>query len=425
MGRNDLPVLPRRLLWGAVVVGLAGQLAWTVENMYLNVFVYNTITDSPQVIATLVAASAIVATIATLVIGAYSDRVGARRPFVAIGYLAWGVITASFGFFGGDGALVHTAAAAATTIIVLDCVMSFFGAGANDAAFNAWITDSTTSGNRGRIDAIMQVLPLVGMLVVFGALDGLTQAGNWRAFFGVVGVATSAVGILAWFLVQDSPTLRRTSTPYVRSLVEGLRPSTVRAHLRLYVALVAWAFVGTAVQTYMPYIIIYLQRRLQIDGYAVVLGSVIITASLLSVVGGRIIDRAGKVRSIIPALALLAAGLVLMFFARSMIPVILAGIVAFTGMIVATAAISATVRDATPSGSVGMIQGIRMIASVLIPMVVGPFLGASVISGAGETYVDLGVTKQVPTPWIFLAAAAVALLAMVPSWWLARVKEHR
>lgn len=425
MGRNDLPVLPRRLLWGAVVVGLAGQLAWTVENMYLNVFVYNTITDSPQVIATLVAASAIVATIATLVIGAYSDRVGARRPFVAIGYLAWGVITASFGFFGGDGALVHTAAAAATTIIVLDCVMSFFGAGANDAAFNAWITDSTNSGNRGRIDAIMQVLPLVGMLVVFGALDGLTQAGNWRAFFGVVGVATSAVGILAWFLVQDSPTLRRTSTPYVRSLVEGLRPSTVRAHLRLYVALVAWAFVGTAVQTYMPYIIIYLQRRLQIDGYAVVLGSVIITASLLSVVGGRIIDRAGKVRSIIPALALLAAGLVLMFFARSMIPVILAGIVAFTGMIVATAAISATVRDATPSGSVGMIQGIRMIASVLIPMVVGPFLGASVISGAGETYVDLGVTKQVPTPWIFLAAAAVALLAMVPSWWLARVKEHR
>ena len=114
MGRNDLSVLPRRLLWGAVVVGLAGQLAWTVENMYLNVFVYNTITDSPQVIATLVAASAIVATIATLVIGAYSDRVGARRPFVAIGYLAWGVITASFGFFGGDGALVHTAAAAAT-----------------------------------------------------------------------------------------------------------------------------------------------------------------------------------------------------------------------------------------------------------------------------------------------------------------------
>ncbi len=231
---------------------------------------YITFTFSPHVIATLVAASAIVATIATLVIGAYSDRVGARRPFVAIGYLAWGVITASFGFFDGDGALVHTAAAAATTIIVLDCVMSFFGAGANDAAFNAWITDSTNSGNRGRIDAIMQVLPLVGMLVVFGALDGLTQAGNWRAFFGVVGVATSAVGILAWFLVQDSPTLRRTSTPYVRSLVEGLRPSTVRAHLRLYVALVAWAFVGTAVQTYMPYIIIYLQRRLQIDGYAIV-----------------------------------------------------------------------------------------------------------------------------------------------------------
>ena len=32
-----------------VVLGLTGQLAWTVENMYLNVFVYDTITDDPNV----------------------------------------------------------------------------------------------------------------------------------------------------------------------------------------------------------------------------------------------------------------------------------------------------------------------------------------------------------------------------------------
>ena len=36
-------------------------------------------------------------------------------------------------------------------IIVLDCVMSSFGAAANDAAFNAWVTDSTDSGNRGSL----------------------------------------------------------------------------------------------------------------------------------------------------------------------------------------------------------------------------------------------------------------------------------
>ena len=61
-----------------------------------------------------------------------------------------------------------------------------------------------------------------------------------------------------------------------------------------------------------------------------------------------------------------------------------------------------------------MVQGLRMIAMVLIPMVLGPFIGAAVIVGANETYVDLGVVKQVPTPWIFAAAAIVAALTVLP-----------
>ncbi|NED52779.1 MFS transporter, partial [Micromonospora aurantiaca] len=49
-----------------VVLGFVGQLAWTVENMYLNVFVYDTISGNPDVIAAMVAASAVAATVATL-----------------------------------------------------------------------------------------------------------------------------------------------------------------------------------------------------------------------------------------------------------------------------------------------------------------------------------------------------------------------
>ena len=54
-------------------------------------------------------------------------------------------------------------------MIVLDCVMTFFGSSANDAAFNAWVTDVTDDGNRGRVEAVLAVMPLVAMLVVFGA----------------------------------------------------------------------------------------------------------------------------------------------------------------------------------------------------------------------------------------------------------------
>ena len=34
-----------------MLVGLTGQLAWTVENMYRNVFLYDTVTTDPTVLA--------------------------------------------------------------------------------------------------------------------------------------------------------------------------------------------------------------------------------------------------------------------------------------------------------------------------------------------------------------------------------------
>lgn len=399
-----------------VVLGLVGQLAWTVENMYLNVFVYDTITADPTVIATLVAASAVAATLATMLVGAWSDRARTRRPFIAVGYVLWGLTTATFGFVqpaaGADAAFAVGTAVVA--IVALDCVMSFFGSGANDAAFNAWVTESTAPSNRGRVDGVLAVMPLIGMLVVFGALDGLTRAGQWMLFFGIVGLATAVVGVVAWFLVRDPERIESAQGAYLASVVHGLRPSTIGSNPRLYLLLAAYAVVGTSTQVFIPYLIIYIQRYLRIDGYAIVLGSVLILASIASVLGGRVIDRVGKVRAILPAVAILVMGLIAMFLVRDMLAVIVAGTVMMAGFMLSIAAISASVRDATPADRVGMVQGLRMIAAVLIPMVAGPFIGAAVIVGAAETYVDLGVVKQVPTPWIFPAAAVVAVLVVVP-----------
>ena len=427
------PALGARAWATVVLVGLVGQLAWTIENMYLNVFVYNTITTDPTVIAVLVAASAVAATASTLAVGAWSDRVGRRREFIAVGYVLWGATTAAFGLVKPqlpDGVALGAPEAAravgiaVVTIVVLDCVMSLFGSGANDAAFNAWVTDSTTPANRGRVDGVLATLPLVSMLIVFGLLDGLTQRGDWELFFGIVGATTAAVGVVAWFLVRDRRPLDRPSDGYLASLVHGLRPSTMRAHPRLYVTLLAVAILGVSSQVYLPYLIIYLQRYLRIDAYALALGVVLILASAVSVAAGRVIDRIGKVRAILPLTGLLLVGLVGMFLARGLVPVILAGTVMMGGMLGAGAAAAATVRDNTPAGRVGMVQGLRMVALVLVPMIVGPFIGAAVIVGANETYVDLGAVRQVPTPWMFLFAAAIALLVIVPVTWLRRLPEE-
>lgn len=411
-----LPPVAGRTWLIVVVVGFVGQLAWTVENMYLNVFVYNTITTDPTVIAVLVAASAVAATLAAMVVGAWSDKVRRRRVFIAAGYVLWGLATASFGFVqpSAGAAAAQAVGLAVVAIVALDCVMSFFGSGANDAAFNAWVTDSTDPANRGRVDGVLAILPLMSMLLVFGALDGLTQAGEWKLFFGIVGLSTSAVGVIAWFLVRDAPDIQTTSDGYFAAVVHGLRPSTVRALPGLYILLVSWAIVGTSSQVFFPYLIIYIQRFLRIDGYAIILASVLTLAAVISVLGGRVIDRIGKLRAVLPATGIMIAGLAGMFFARDMLWIIVFGTLMMAGFLLTTASISAAVRDRTPTDRVGMVQGLRMIFVVLIPMVIGPWIGAAVIVGANETYTDLGVVKQVPTPWIFPAAALVAVLIVIP-----------
>lgn len=166
-GVSDNPgrVAGRLWLW-IVLLGLTGQVVWTIENMYLNVFVYETITDDPTVLAVLVAASAIAATVATLLVGVWSDRVGRRREFIAVGYVAWGLTTAGFGLVGVDPTIPNGVALAVVSIVALDCVMSFLGSGANDAAFQAWVTDTTTAANRPKVDGVIQTLPLLGMLIV-------------------------------------------------------------------------------------------------------------------------------------------------------------------------------------------------------------------------------------------------------------------
>ncbi|MFA5036200.1 MAG: MFS transporter, partial [Candidatus Izemoplasmatales bacterium] len=92
-----------------------------------------------------------------------------------------------------------------------------------------------------------------------------------------------------------------------------------------------------------------------------------------------------------------------------------AGFVMMAGNLLFTTIIGAKIRDLTPKDKVGHFQGIRMIFYVLIPMVIGPFIGSSVIKGSGMTYVnEYNQIKDIPTSMIFLATAIVALLIFIP-----------
>ena len=406
-------------IWATLLlVGLIGQFAWTIENMYLNVYLYNTISTDPTYIAAMVAASAITATLTTLIMGGVSDRVGKRKPFIAVGYILWGLSVVAFGFVTPEttGKLFGAASAsalAAAFVVALDCIMTFFGSTANDAAFNAYVTDVTDASNRGRAESVLAVLPLLSMLVIFGLFDGMTQQGRWKEFFAIFGAAVTLSGIVALFLVRDGE-IERKKEPFWDELLHGFRPSVIRSNGELYIALVASCLFAVAVQVFFPYLIIYMQNYLKFDNYAIVLGVVLLFASLVSVLSGGLLDKLGRLNCMLPAAGVMLLGLIGMYAARSFVAVMIAGSVMMSGYMLATAILSATVRDFTPRDKIGHFQGIRMIFVVMIPMIIGPFIGAAVIRNSAETYVDLGVVKTVPTPAIFLAAAIVLLLVVAP-----------
>ena len=132
-----------------VIFSFMGQVAWVVENMYFNVFIYKMFAASAADISAMVGASAVCATLTTVFMGALSDRIGKRKLFICLGYILWGISILAFVFVREDyisavfGATVSSAAVGVSLSIILDCVMTFFGSSANDAAFNAWLTDST------------------------------------------------------------------------------------------------------------------------------------------------------------------------------------------------------------------------------------------------------------------------------------------
>ncbi len=421
-----------RAFWPTLVIfSLVGQIAWVVENMYLNVFIYRMFRASAEAISVMVAASAVAATLTTVFVGALSDKIGRRKLFICGGYILWGVSIMGFALIRMDvlnamlPATVSAAAVGVSLTIVMDCVMTFFGSSANDAAFNAWLTDATDHAGRGAAEGINAMMPLVAILAVFGgfmAFD-LGAAESWTAIFLIIGAAVLLIGITGLFLMRETAVKRPENARYFANIVYGFRPSVVKQNTRLYLTLLGFAVFGISIQIFMPYLILYYNVSLGMDNYVLIMAPAVIVASVVTAFYGRFYDRAGFHRSVIPALLMLGGGYVCLFLFKNSVMVFIGSLLMMSGYLSGAAVFGAMIRDCTPRGKAGMFQGLRIVGQVLIPGVVGPAVGAAVLKNAATVLNDDGTSSFVPNANIFVAALLAALVLIPLLWWMSRKEK--
>ena len=413
----------KKKFWTALAVfGLMGQIAWVVENMYLNVFIYKMFHASAGEISLMVGASSVVATLTTILMGAYSDYVGKRKRLICGGYILWGISILGFALVRMEALtpLMGSAAAAASLgislVIALDCLMTFLGSTANDAAFNAWMTDWGDGDSRGRIEGINAMMPLIATLVVFGgfmAFD-LDQDTSWAAIFVIIGCAVLMIGVLGLFLVQDRPELsgQRGKQGYWQAVLCSFRPSVFAEHKLLYAVIGAFALFNISINIYMPYLILYYEKGLGMADYVIVMAPAIILAAVITAFYGKLFDLMGFQSSVLPSVGMLMAGYVILYYGRETAVVFIGSLLMMSGYLTGMAVFGAMIRNHIPEQKAGQFQGIRIIGQVLLPGIIGPAIGAAVLHDADVAVNNDGTTSFIPDQRIFLAAflAAVVLL---------------
>lgn len=451
---NNNGKLSKRVWAGILLFMFMGSLAWNVENIYFNTFLNDMVFDKGSMGSSLaltdavnimVSGSAIVAVVTTFIMGTLSEKLRNRTAFISFGYIAWGIVTALFGFISKDTivrmfGLTNPAEAVTITawvVIVMDMVMTFMGSTSNDSAFNAWVTDVTTPETTPKVETAFTFMGFISMGAIM-AVGSMAQSGviSYSVFFIGLGAFVTLAGVIGIFLLENPKKFEKKEenapkTSYWADLFYGFRPSVIKENSNLYLILASGCTFNCAFQVFFPYLFIYLgsvvipaNKDVNLLSAGVIVPAVIAVAFVIAgIIVLMKIAVKNKAASFIPSVIILVVGLLILSSTKNIIGVIIGVAPTLIGYIVTTTQFAANVRDNIPQDKVGLFQGVRMIFLVLIPMIVGPTLGNIATKNSNIHYIENGVQKVLPTESMFLYAAIVAALIFIPM--LAYLKKDK
>ncbi len=424
---THFPRISTRTWLVMTALALTGQIAWAVENSWFNTFVYDTITPDPRPIAWMVAASAITATATTILMGTLSDRTrsrwGRRRPYILFGYILWGLSTILF----PTVAYIRVSSIAIWMVVLADSLMTFFGSTANDAAFNAWTADVATSDLRGRVEGALNLSTFLAQIVAMVAAGILIDSVGYFTFLYVLGGIVVLTGLVAGSLLHDTPsTVEEVSRPsYWKEIADLFRLDTLRNNRELFILLLFIMISSIGMEVAFPYMIVYLENFIGItkSEFSIIGGAVMLGSAILAIPFGVLADRWSKRNMIAIAIVLSSIGGILLSLVRTIPLLALTGLLWQAFSLAATIASVAWLKDLLPEESRGRFLGIRMVFWIAIPMVVGPWIGSTLIQNYGIPTTLNGEAGFVPVPIIFQVGSLIALLSLIPLYFI-KDKKH-
>ena len=254
--------LSKKIWLNIIIFNFMGGVAWNLENMFFNTFLYNSIYGGVSAslyngvmapttaIKYMVTLSAIVAVATTFIMGTFSEKMKKRKVFISVGYILWGIITAAFGLISKENIAsmlglsddVKILAATVWAVIIMDMIMTFMGSTSNDSAFNAWLNDVTNTHVRPKVETALMFIGVFSMLAVMG-IGGLAEKGtiSYTMFFIGLGSFVSLSGIYGLFALEE-PEIKgeKTNSNYWSDLFYGFRPSVIKENFILFLLL--WVF---------------------------------------------------------------------------------------------------------------------------------------------------------------------------------------
>ena len=230
-------------------------------------------------------------------------------------------------------------------------------------------------------------------------------------------------GVIAAFIIESTPVRKEeisSEKTLIKEFADLVNPQLLKDNRTLFLLFLNMALSGIASQIYMPYLLIYLEHYIGFSktDLSVYMGIFMFFAIILIIIMGIISHKFNR-KSMVLAGSLVSSVLFILvgFSSYSLaggsplsVGIFVLYFIAMMPTLASGIAHGGWLLDSYPEGDVGKFQGIRMIFMVLLPMVIGPPIGAAIIRAFGIPTVD----GFIPTPEIFIIGGLVSIFAILP-----------